>query len=390
MLRRRGLQIAALAVAVSGAHLWLARDLWPPQAGPGSRREPPQRIAVAFVRDLAPTAPRAVAARPAPALRRLPALKAPPKAAPLSAASAASAPDTLAALPELGSIAALDPAAVASLDAPPPHADRSAASSAVAAASAAAAAASSAATASAVGPEWPPSTRLRYRLTGNYRGPVEGQATVEWLRQGAHYQVFMDLEIGPFFAPLMARHVSSDGEITAQGLRPARYDEETRVLFAQPRRVSVQLGNDEVSFGGGLPVPRPAGVQDSASQFVQLTWLFTVQPALLQPGRLISFPLALHRSVEPWTYRVMAPETLDTPAGAVATMHLMPTREPEPGRTLTAEVWIAPTLQYLPVRILIHQDAQTFIDLAIDRLPQQAAPAEAAATASNPGRALAR
>ena len=40
---------------------------------------------------------------------------------------------------------------------------------------------------------------------------------------------------------------------------------------------------------------------------------------------------------------------------------------------LAVEAWFAPTLQYLPVRISIRQDAETFIDLLIERLPQQAA-----------------
>ena len=37
-------------------------------------------------------------------------------------------------------------------------------------------------------------------------------------------------------------------------------------------------------------------------------------------------------------------------------------------------MWVAPSLQYLPVRLLIRQDAQTYIDLLIERLPQQAEP----------------
>jgi hypothetical protein len=37
-------------------------------------------------------------------------------------------------------------------------------------------------------------------------------------------------------------------------------------------------------------------------------------------------------------------------------------------------MWVAPSLQYLPVRLLIRQDAETYIDLLIERLPEQAAP----------------
>jgi hypothetical protein len=36
-------------------------------------------------------------------------------------------------------------------------------------------------------------------------------------------------------------------------------------------------------------------------------------------------------------------------------------------------MWVAPSLQYLPVRIVIRQDAETFVDLLLERLPQQAA-----------------
>jgi cell division septation protein DedD len=236
----------------------------------------------------------------------------------------------------------------------------------------AASAASAAAAADAF--EWPPSTRLSYRLSGNYRGPVEGQASVEWLRSGTRYQVLMDLSIGPSFAPLMSRRVSSDGEVTAEGLQPQRYDEETRLVWTAPRRLNIQMDADTVRLADGSLRPRPPGLQDSASQFVQLTWLFTTQPELLQPGRSITLPLALPRQVEPWIYDVLDSETLDTPAGPVAAVHVKPRRVARPGVDLTAEVWVAPSLQYLPVRILIRQSADTYIDLNIERLPEQAAP----------------
>jgi hypothetical protein len=38
-------------------------------------------------------------------------------------------------------------------------------------------------------------------------------------------------------------------------------------------------------------------------------------------------------------------------------------------------MWVAPSLQNLPVRIKVRQDSENWIDLALERLPQQAAPA---------------
>ena len=203
---------------------------------------------------------------------------------------------------------------------------------------------------------------------------MHGQAQVEWLRDGTRYQVHMDVSVGPSFAPLMTRRVSSEGEITPEGLRPRRFDEITRVALRSPRHVTIFLDADRVRLPNGRELPRPALVQDSASQFVHLTWLFTLRPELLQPGRSVELPLALPRVVEPWTYDVLASETLDTPAGPVHTLHVKPRRESRPGGDLTAEMWVAPSLQYLPVRLLIRQDAETFVDLLIERLPEQAAP----------------
>ncbi len=234
-------------------------------------------------------------------------------------------------------------------------------------------AAAAAASAAAVAFDWPPSTRLSYVLTGHYRGPVDGRAQVQWLRQGTRYQVHLDLGIGLPLANLASRRLSSAGEITAQGLHPQRYDEETRVALRAPRRLHLRLDADQVHLPGGRSLPRPEGVQDSASQFVQMTWLFTLQPTLLQPGRRLSLPLALPRSVEPWVYEVVGPETLYTPFGALHTVHVKPLRQPRPGVELTAELWFAPSLQYLPVRIVVRHDAQTHVDLLLDRLPEQAA-----------------
>ena len=161
-------------------------------------------------------------------------------------------------------------------------------------------------------------------------------------------------------------------EVTPAGLRPRRYDEETRVVLGAPRHLVVWLDADRVRLANGSEVPRPEGVQDSASQFVQLTWLFITQPALLRPGVAIDIPLALPRRVQTWTYDVLGSETLATPIGEVEALHLRPRREARAGGDLTAEIWVAPGLQYLPVRILIRQDAETFLDLLVERLPQQA------------------
>ena len=363
--RHRG-RLAALAAVVLLVHLWLASGFLPARLGEGAADSPPRRLDIRFERILQPSAPPAAPAAPSPPLPRPRRVAAWPEPA-ASAPALAEPPTAVAQVDQAEPPPPREPAPVPLPVTPVPEPAASAPPATAAAPPDAAASAASA------GFDWPPSTRLSYRVTGNYRGPVDGQAQVEWLRSGSHYQVMMEISIGPAFAPLVRRKVISDGEITPTGLYPKRYDEETRAVLASPRLLTIFLDGDRVRLPGGIERARPLGVQDSASQFVQLTWLFTTQPQLLQPGQSIDIPLALPRRVETWTYDVLGPEVLWTPAGPVDTVHVKPRREAGTGGDLTAEMWVAPTLQYLPVRILIRQSAETYLDLNIEKLPEKAA-----------------
>ena len=324
----------------------------------------PPRMEVAFVQALAPAAPPAAA----PGRPILPLGK--PVRAVVPAASAPAPPEAEVLAPPVVQTPLPVPTAVADAVVTEPVAAAVPAQDPVAAAPAAA-------VASVAAPafEWPPSTRLTYALSGNYRGEINGNARVQWVRQGPRYQVHLDIMIGPSFAPLISRRMTSDGELSESGLVPRRYDEATRLPFQQPRRVTLQFTPEQVTLANGSQVAALPGVQDAASQFVQLTWLFTTRPELLRAGATVTLPLALPRRVGTWVYDVLAPERLTTPIGEIDTFHLKPrVGERRPGNELSAEVWFAPSLQYLPVRIRIQQDADTFADLVINAAPLQAAP----------------
>ncbi|ALV08519.1 DUF3108 domain-containing protein [Roseateles depolymerans] len=236
------------------------------------------------------------------------------------------------------------------------------------------------------GMEWPLSTEMHYQLTGNYRGPVYGQARVQWLREGAHYQVHLEASIGPSFAPLMTRRLSSDGMIGPDGLMPRRFDEVNGGLAGGNRKVSLLFDDGGVVLANGQRSPREDSTQDAASQFVQLTWMFLTGRQTAQPGWLVQLPLALPRRVHLWRYVVRdALETVDTPMGPLQAWHVDSDMTDTWG-DMETEMWLAPSLQYLPVRIRIWQnrskDASSYIDLTLKEAPLQAMPA--AAPASSP------
>ncbi len=379
--------LLALAVAVLLAHLWLASAVLEETLGWGSGDASSlRRMEVSFVRELAQAAPPAVvAATPPPARTTLAA------AAPASAPALAPAVAPAVALqappaseprpPPLAEPSPETPPTLVAAVAPEPTPEPITPSAVVETASPAStidmtrAGATSNAAVGTINPEaaaafeWPPSTRLSYNLTGHYRGPVQGSATVEWVKVGNRYQVHLEVSAGGLFS----RRMSSDGDTTPQGLRPRRFEQITKMIFGAPRVLAVAFDEQQVRLANGSVVPLPAGVQDTASQFVQMTWMFTLKPELLTVGRTVDIPLALPNRVETWTYEVLAREDLRTPVGVVPTLHVKPRREARTGSDLTAETWVAPSLQYLPVRIVIRQDAETFVDLLLKQLPQQAA-----------------
>ncbi len=350
---RRRLAFAALCAGVLALHAWFVTALRDRLGDIASRAAMPARIEVAYVRELEPAAPPAVArpAVPKPRVRRA-APPLPPASAPEPEASESEPPAS-----------ELAPA----WQEPPPAPEPAAEAPAVAAAEPASA------PASASEPfAWPTATRLTYKLSGNVRGEVHGDAQVEWIRQGERYQVHLDVTVGLPIAPLISRRMSSDGELTEQGLSPRRYDEDTRLMFRAPRRVTLRFEPDAIVMPDGRRLRRQQGVQDTASQFVQLSWLFTTKPGLLRPGNTIDLALALPKSVDRWVYDVLGEETVATSFGAVDAFHLKPRRVSRPGGDLVAEIWFAPTLRYLPARIRIEQDSETFIDLVLARKPELA------------------
>lgn len=378
---RRRAAAGLLVLAVALLHFAAGSWWFDQRLSDGAADPPPKPIEVAFVKAMPMAVPAVVHPAPRAAPRRRTAVQAVMAADAASASqrsaevvpTPASGPDT--ADRDRPTDDPLDPGAAARADA----ADGPA--SAVEAADAGAPAAS-AAVADAF--EWPLSTQLLYTLTGNDRGPLKGHAEVDWLRDGPHYQVRVTVSVPPVFS----RRLLSDGRLGPDGLQPRRYDEQTDILLRAPQRATVLFSQDVIHLANGRAAPAPAGVQDAASQFVQMTYLFLTRPDALQLGRTVVFPLALPRRIGRWTYDVADRGPLVLPFGSVECVHLTPRGDDRGPQELTIETWVAPALQYLPVRIVIRRDAQTYLDLQLKAPPRQAAaagpPASAASAAPVP------
>ena len=82
--------------------------------------------------------------------------------------------------------------------------------------------------------------------------------------------------------------------------------------------------------------------------------------------------MALPGGVDEWTYDVVGEDTLHLPRlGAVRALHFKPRPLAKPRGPIQAEIWFAPTLQYLPVRIRITQGADSYMDLLVETIEQR-------------------
>ena len=211
---------------------------------------------------------------------------------------------------------------------------------------------------------WPPDTRLSYRLEGQWRGgPLHGSARVQWQRQGTQYQAQIDIDITPF----AHRTLTSQGEVSARGLVPRVYEERSRT-----RRRAMRLGDADITLADGRSIARPADVQDTASQFVELGHRFATGRQALAPGEVVTLWLARPGGVDAWTYDVIAQDLLQSPRlGEVPAWRLRPRPLPQRRDNLSAEIWFAPSLQYLPVRIRLALGDEAEIDLKVETIEQR-------------------
>lgn len=208
--------------------------------------------------------------------------------------------------------------------------------------------------------DWPADTRLSYAVTGWFRGELQGDARVQWQREADRYQVRVEIDISTFISLSM----TSQGQVTPRGLRPSAYEETRR-----GRTRALRMNDADLVLEDGVRLPRPDKLQDTASQFVELAWRLANQP--LQTGSQVSFWMARPGAVDLWTYDVVERVTLQTPKlGAVEAFHLKPRPIANPRGNITAEMWFAPGLQYLPVRIRINQGSDVYLDLLVDKIEQ--------------------
>lgn len=201
---------------------------------------------------------------------------------------------------------------------------------------------------------FPGSTRLKYDIKGEIKGfPYFANGELLWLQDGKTYDA--RLEISHFL--LGSRVQTSRGQLTPQGLEPARFGDKVRSEVA----AHFERSKNIVSFSANTPsAALEPGAQDQLSVFMQLGSLLGGNSDLFPTGTSIPFQAVGPRSSESWVFIVGEIETLTLPGGTVKTIQL--TRDHTAEYDTKVEIWLAPAMDFLPVRIRLSQRNGDFVE----------------------------
>lgn len=190
----------------------------------------------------------------------------------------------------------------------------------------------------------PPTGELRYDTLVN--GVMNQTGTIHWTNDGQRYEMVVSIPL-PFVGPFV---YSSKGHIDAFGIAPEQYSEKRGRRAAD---IAIFNRDTKQIVYTRTPNSQPLadGAQDRFSVVMQLTSLVRGAPDRYKPGVTRQFSVADNDSSEIWPMETVGDETVEARGGYVTARHFtrLPRRE---GDRRRLDVWLAPALGWLPVRIL--------------------------------------
>ena len=205
----------------------------------------------------------------------------------------------------------------------------------------------------------PAPQQLKFDVTGQARRlQYSARAELLWQHDGQRYQARQEVSL----MLLGARTQTSNGTLGAAGLQPERFGDRAR----SEKAAHFDYAQQRVTFSTNAPnAPLAVGTQVRLSVFVQVGALLAAAPERYPTGTRIRLDTAGTGAVDAWTFTVEGEETLELPLGSMRTLRLQ--RMPRPGHDYDqkAQLWLAPTLGYLPARIRLTQANGDFADLQL-------------------------
>ncbi|WNC89531.1 DUF3108 domain-containing protein [Paraburkholderia sp. FT54] len=190
----------------------------------------------------------------------------------------------------------------------------------------------------------PPSGELQYDTF--YNGVRNQPGTIHWSSSAQSYEMIVSVPL-PFVGTFV---YSSHGRIDAFGLAPDQYVEK-RGRRAEDIAIFNRADKKIAFTRTPATLPLPDGAQDRFSMMMQLASLVRGDPGAYKPGVTRQFFVVDSDSGENWPVETIGDETIRTAQGFLDTRHFkrLPRHD---GDLRRIDVWLAPSLGWLPARIV--------------------------------------
>jgi hypothetical protein len=213
----------------------------------------------------------------------------------------------------------------------------------------------------------PPSVDLSYQIKARQKGfSISGDAVVSWRVADGKYTLLTDSR-AMILGSLLANR--SEGTIDAFGIAPAEFHEKR--FRKEASTTTFDRAAKTISFSESkVRYPILGGEQDRTSVPWQLVAIARATPDKFVVGSEWAFFVAGRRDADPWTFKVIKLETLRTALGEVATVHIV--KQPPPdSKDQQLDIWLAPSMEWYPVRLRFEDGEGEFVDQTIDKITRK-------------------
>ena len=183
-------------------------------------------------------------------------------------------------------------------------------------------------------------------LKGNIK--VATMTETYTLTQGGYHIESVTKAIGllAMFKPEVIR-VTSEGILTAKGLRPLTYIQERKLDTARNSRADFDWKTKHITLtdrAGKRTLPLPAGTQDRLSAMYQFMF------APLQNAAELNFNMTNGSKVDDYSYRITPDQSMTIPLGTFKALYVA--NPPQNGAART-EIWLATEHGNFPYKMTI-------------------------------------
>lgn len=203
----------------------------------------------------------------------------------------------------------------------------------------------------------PPAGTLRYLVSGQAKGfTYHARGALRWQHGAGRYEA--SFGVSAFLVG--SREQLSQGRVDDQGLHPERFSDRSR----RERTAELDAGTSRIRYTHGGERPLQRGTQDRLSVALQLGALLNARPQAYPAGSTIRLPVTDTSQVEFWEFVVGPEEKLAIVSGELQVIGL--TRQPRRPGDRKVEMWLAPTLSYLPARLRVSEANGDHIDQLLE------------------------